>query len=287
MSDVTSEISQRKRIVSGSEIDAFNLCTRRHFYAFHERLERKNKSESLTRGIAGHELYKVFWTARSEGRTWERSLELMEEALSRMIKNIDMKVIINLYQTMTGSLNHYRNRCEEWEILSVEQVYKLEFPDFIYAYSPDLVVRENGATAIVDYKFTYNFYNDVAMQLLPQIPRYVGAHRALNMWVQKGYYWFNRYRIVKEDGPRHRYLLDPVILSNARIKNAFDDVIGTAKRIVSIERIDETIRNANNFVCNTCSFKNICVSELNGGDGKLVRQLEFQPSTYGYQEAEE
>jgi hypothetical protein len=160
--------------------------------------------------------------------------------------------------------------------------------DYEYAFKPDLVIREAGVVTVVDYKFVYDFYDDDMLHLIPQIPRYIGALRALEIPAIGGLYFFLRYRNVKGLGEGNRFKLHPTKPSTERIKNGFRDLDLRAREILLTKRNNlQGTRIGNQMICKSCSFKDLCVAELNGSDGKILRATEYTESTYGYVQTEE
>jgi CRISPR/Cas system-associated exonuclease Cas4 (RecB family) len=129
------------------------------------------------------------------------------------------------------------------------------------------------------------------MALLPQIPRYVGAARALGMSVREGMYGFIRYRKLNNESDKYKIV--PQSFTSKRVQNSFKDLINSGKEILEFKSLsleewkDNTSRVANNLVCKSCSFRELCVAELNGSDGKVIREVDFEVNTrYGYVEGE-
>jgi hypothetical protein len=229
----------------------------------------------------------IFFKSRQEGLNWDECVQNLYEGMLKYMED-NMEVISYLSQVMVAALNFYRDRIENWKIISVEEEYRLDLPDFTYVWKPDLLVVENGSTVLIDYKYVYDMYDDEMTQLMPQIPRYLGAHRASGLYVTKGYYFFLRHRNIKAEGENNRYRLVPISPSAERIKTSFRELVHSATGIAAkkslsiVEWRDSTRRVGNQMVCKSCSFKDLCVAELNGSDGKILRMTEYEPSTYGY-----
>jgi len=87
--------------------------------------------------------------------------------------------------------------------------------------------------------------------------------------------------------------MDQVPLGNVRVMRTFKEQIATTERIAAYKEMpleewsEKAVRVANSMVCKSCSFRDLCIAELNGSDGKLMRRVDFEPNTYGYHEAEE
>lgn len=276
-------------VLSHSEVDTFVLCERRHYYAFGEKLIRKGgQSDALFRGITGHALFASFFQELKDSFNYNSALSAMEKEAAQYLNSPNASIAIEAYRLCLEFLDYYKERIEGWRVECVEGEYRLDFPDFTYAFTVDLGVWENGLK-FLDFKFTYDFYDADALAILPQLPRYIGAARALGMNVRGGLYGFVRYRSLK-GGPENKFLIAHINLPQARIKNSFQDLVVAADRILALKALDlETWRSrisrvSNNHICRSCSFKSLCIAELNGSDGKVERLTEYEENTrYGYQ----
>jgi len=236
----------------------------------------------------------IFMKTLQETGDWTRSKDIMNLAISSQISASPkvFETLTYLLTTINSFLDWYKDRILSWDILEVEKEYRLDCGDFEYAFKIDVLVRENGRLKVVDWKFVYDFYDDIMCDLAPQIPRYIGALRALGIPVFGGYYAFLRYRNIKEDGEGNRYMLRPINPTTERVQNSFKDIIRSVEPIVAKKRLPLEVwhqsvrRAANTMICKSCSFRDLCVAELNGSDGKVLRYAEFEASTYGYSTSE-
>jgi hypothetical protein len=284
--------TEKRLIVSHSECDSIVLCELRHYYAFGEKLEPIEKSVSLERGITGHHFMHIFFKVLKETGNWDEALAVLNNELAQAVAKIKnakkFEILAYLLRTINGFLDFYKERILTWDILEVEQTHYLDCGDFVFAFTTDVLIREQGRVKVVDWKFVYNFYNDTIVQLLPQIPRYIGALKALGQVVSGGCYGFLRYRDVQAEGEGNRFLLYNFTPSPERIENSFKDLMISVEKIAEKKRMPleewhSTARRASNMLpCQRCSFTGPCVEELNGGDAKLTRKINYQRSTYGY-----
>lgn len=280
-------------ILSHSEVDTWLLCQRRHYYAFGEKLVRKSgMSDSLIRGISGHAMLAAYFSAT--GLHSARLQAAVNEGVKQMAeyKSINAAPVAEAYQLAMGFLTFHGDRISGWRIEGVEEESRLEFPDFIYAFTVDLDVWDtDGKRKFVDWKFTYDAYDSDFMSIAPQLPRYIGAARALGANIRDGMYGFVRYRKLNSD--TDKYVLAPIHVTTPRIQNAFRDLVTASEDILSRKALEleewktKVSRVTNQTVCRSCSFKSLCAVEANGGDGKLERKYNYAPNTrYGYVEEE-
>jgi hypothetical protein len=154
-----------------------------------------------------------------------------------------------------------------------------------------LVIREHGLITVVDHKFLFDFISPDMRKLLGQIPKYVGALRALDIDARRGLYLMLRHRHLKdESGPAIIHIED-VPLNNHRIVRSFQEQVHVTKQIARIKQLPvdqwdmEAVRSADVMKCSRmCSFTDLCITQLNGGSGKLMKEIDFKPNTYGYKE---
>lgn len=283
-------------LLSHSEAESFNMCERRHYYAFGERIQKRKLSTSLQRGNYGHSYMEVFFKALQQGNTWDYALaEVAAKYQSDLVENISdpdfCLVLQKLMPRVIGFLNHYRDRILRWKIVAVEQEFRLPIGDEdTYPFKIDLVMEENAQVKIVDWKFTYDFYLPDVVKLLPQIPKYIGALRSMGYSVSDGYYGFIRYRDLKEEDPKKIFDLHPVGATKSRILRSFHDYVVTLEQVrnmrkLPLEKWELSVRRAaNNMICKNCGYLFLCQAELNGSDGKMIRRQDFVPNTYGYSE---
>jgi PD-(D/E)XK nuclease superfamily len=202
------------------------------------------------------------------------------------------EMVFQVLDLITVFLVTNRNIVKNWKLVAMEEEYRLQFEGYEYAFKPDLVVSENGKKIVLDYKFPYDFYLSDVAALLPQIPRYVGALRALGHAIHGGSYIFLRTRkITDPDKPRTK--LQSIPMGNRRIVNAIKDLDKVAKEINHLKSLpraewdEEAIRSANGMNCKNCQFLELCVIENSGEDTAVIRRVSYKTSTYGYTEAKE
>jgi hypothetical protein len=280
----------------------------KHYYAFgdstfgeHEGLEPKSFSDSLFRGITGHEALQEFYLALANGKSYEAACQTVTDTLNmiafrpQVMSNPNhLNIVTDL---KTRILPRYLNGAgkqkydEGWRPAHVEEIFRLEMDfgngRYVYPFRPDVIMRDPAGNLWVwDHKFVYNFYTPDQINLLPQIPKYVGALRATGLYVKGGFYNQLRWREVK-DFDKH-VLQTPFTPTDARVKNAFRqqirvmEQIAERKRMASTEWQADSTRVLSTMVCKSCSFKYLCTTELNGESSELMRKVEFQSNSYGY-----
>ena len=286
--------------VSHSEVDSYLLCRRKHYYGYGLSLERVTTSQSLATGTAGHRVLEAFYRHLLElASTAEGQLERFDIALKRAEEEYDAIIAegfeepSNRAQLFDILFNHdwgyFANEFivrNGWTIVAVEKEFSLvydEESDSKYPFVVDLVVRDpKGDYVVIDHKFVYDFYTPAQTDLQPQIPKYIGALRALDYQIAYGAYNMLRTRKLKtpaSDSMQYFMMLKP---NPDRVLNTFMEQLGVAAEIqalkeLSIEDQDKrAYRTANKMVCQSCSFREICSTELMGGNTELMLRTEYK-----------
>ena len=300
-------------VISHSEVESFLSCEAKHWYAFMDStfgplagLEPKRFSDSLFRGLTGHEALHVFFQNIKDGQSIAEAAEASYAHL-RMIGTRPevltypnhLKIVMDLANRILPRF--YANEVVQllqqgWKPVHVEETFRLrmEFENgtFVYPFKPDVVMSDRANNLwIWDHKFVYNFYDESAIALLPQLPKYIGALRANDMYIKGGYYNQLRWREVK-DLDRH-VSHDKLVPTDKRVENAFRQqykvMVEIAERKVKEQAGEgvEPTRVLSTMVCKSCSFKHLCAADLNGEDTTLMKRVEFRANTYGYTETGE
>ena len=286
--------------VSHSEVDSYLLCRRKHYYGYGLSLERVNQSASLATGTAGHRVLEAFYgTIINNGETPEEQLQAFdtaldaakakyEEIIAEGYADADRRATLHdiLFNDDWGYFANEFLVQNGWTILAVEQEFSLmydEETESTYPFVVDMVVKDpEGVYVVIDHKFVYDFYTPAQTDLQPQIPKYIGALRALDYEIGYGAYNMLRTRKLKEPAPDSmNYFM--ILKPNAeRVLNTFMEQIGVAAEIQALkelsleEQASRAYRTANKMVCQSCSFKDICSTELIGGNVELMKKTEYK-----------
>lgn len=291
-------------VISHSEVDSYLLCPQRHFYAFGDSthgqmagLEPLTFSDALYRGIAGHAGLEAYYKALLEDGSFEEANEACLNSIRMFATRPNPKfdILTDLTQRILPRFFVVAKEMfkEGWRPVAVEKEFRLELPldgvTYVYPFKPDAIMKDpRGNFWVWDHKFVYNFYSPAEVKLLPQIPKYIGALRALDYPIKGGIYNFLRHREVKDLSKHVRQ--EEFVPSDARVVNAFRQQIKIMEKIGDLKRgtieawYEKNTRVLNGMVCKSCSFKHLCAADLDGQDTTLMRKIEFQGNTYGYSE---
>jgi len=276
-------------LISQSEVDAFLSCRRKHYYGYGEKLQPKRHGEGLTRGLLGHEVLAAYYAQFvAAGKALPSQVQVVNSALEVINRNAtvdlsNIELLLQLRSLLEQYFHFYEDEFSQWEILAVEKEFRYgDFP-----FKPDLIKRhrQNGQVYVVDHKFLYNFYNPSMVDIMPQLPKYVGALREIGFPVTGAEYNMLRHRLnAKEKFKRLR-----VEFTDRKIKTFLTEQQIIAEKIRELkdgsleEWKEKSVRTASSFNCQHCSFLSLCTTDINGYAGRdlLIRSM-YEPNTYGY-----
>lgn len=274
--------------VSHSEVDSYLLCRRKHYYGYTKSLQRVRESAALAMGSAGHKVLEVFYDNILKGHSFAIALEDARATADELRKQVEIPsnradifdTLFELYFPNEPLVN------KGWTILAVEKQFSLEYDEakkLQYPFVVDIIAQSpEGKIVVIDHKFVYDFYTYEASIMQPQIPKYIGALRALNHKVDYGAYNMIRTRKLKEPDAASMIQWLDVKPEAQRVKQVFTEQIAVADEIQYIKNMPEELQDArafrvaNKMVCQSCSFLDICRTELSGGNSKLMIQTEYK-----------
>jgi hypothetical protein len=286
--------------VSHSEVDSYLLCRRKHYYGYGLSLERVSTSHSLAMGTAGHKILEAFYNhilaagelPQEQKAAFDTALDVAKETYAEVVKegyeDATNKAPLEdmLFHPEWGYFANEFMVNNGWRILAVEQEFNLlydEETESRYPFVVDMVVQDpEGRYVVIDHKFVYDFYTAEQTDLQPQIPKYIGALRAMNYPVEYGSYNMIRTRKLKApttDSMQYFMILKP---NTDRVLNTFMEQLGVAAEIQQLkelpieEQSKRAYRTANKMVCQSCSFRDICSTELMGGNTELMLKTEYK-----------
>jgi len=286
--------------VSHSEVDSYLLCRRKHYYGYGLSLERISTSQSLATGTAGHRILEAFYahllslsdTAEGQLENFDLGLEraqaVYREVVEEGYEDANNRALLYdmLFHEEWGYFHNEFMVRNGWKVLAVEAEFSLIYDtdtDSSYPFVVDMIVEDpEGRYVVIDHKFVYDFYTPAQTDLQPQIPKYIGALRAMNHQIAYGAYNMVRTRKLKTpttDSMQYFMILKP---NTDRVLNTFMEQLGVAAEIqalkeLTIEEQDKrAYRTANKMVCQSCSFREICSTELIGGNTKLMLKTEYK-----------
>lgn len=285
--------------VSHSEVDSYLLCRRKHYYGYGLSLQRINESASLATGSAGHEVLEAFYTAilsagdtrKAQAAAFDSALVAATEKFDELVdggyeENDDRRAPLAfvLFDPEVGYFVQEPFVRNGYLIQAVEASFNLEYEEGeTYPFVVDLIVKSpDMRTIVVDHKFVWDFYKPADSDIQPQIPKYIGALRALNYKIDEGMYNMVRTRKIKAPTREQMHDMLTIRPSSARVVRTFEEQVGVARYLADLKTqpLEEqerlAFRVANKMVCQSCSFRSLCEAELAGTNTNLVMRSEYK-----------
>lgn len=295
--------------ISHSEVQSFS-CERKWLYAHHPsyNLESTRTQMGLLRGNIGHEALQEYYNLRMNGvdhataAVKAKTVVMMHIFKQQKEGNAEVsEELSNLINLLTEYFEYYESDIENWEILGVEQYFEVE-PDFEARYKfagkIDLVVRIirgkfAGEIMPIDHKFVYDFWNERALDMDSQLPKYIYALRKMypGERIKRAMVNQLRHRTLKRAmEPEERFLRSPRVPEVAELQSLMDNHWAISERIsnyldMQSDAVERTVtRSLSKFNCENCSFARLCKADMRHDDTTLMRRVEYQKNSYGYRE---
>lgn len=276
------------RIISNSEVTAYNECARRHWYQYQEGLQPRSYGLALTRGIIGHEALERYYLTIMNGGSVEDAKHGMfvwydnyvTEFISYNPTEFDKIMMLSqLRQLLERYVEFYRN--DDFNVLAVEHVYTAPVDDFIsYGMKLDVLIEltsglYRGELAIFDHKFLYNFKSDEELSIDGQLPKYIRTVAGSGIHVTRGIFNQIRYRELKNDDPEAIFRRTYVKPSKAAKEGIWEEQRDASIEIVNNPRPPR--RTLSPLVCKNCYFLQLCRADLNGEPTGTIRKIDYKP----------
>lgn len=274
--------------VSHSEAESYLRCERAHYYGYILEIQRRETSDSLMRGTIGHSALEIYFKNMKEmadhlpyNDRVEMSKELVKKFLIQQFLE-NPTLASEVQETLTWFFK--ADRFKNWDIFSVEDDYMFEVDETLQMpYKPDLIARDpKGLIWLIDHKFVYDFFTARDAELQPQLAKYAFALRKMGKRIDKIGYHSLRYRRIKESTIENRNSLLEFPLSDARATETMREQVFLSRLLQDRKKLPLAIasstamRAANKMVCNNCSFRSLCLAELNGTNAQLVLDSEYK-----------
>jgi hypothetical protein len=283
--------------ISNSEVDEWLRCRRRHFYKYTLGIEPKRKSLALNRGITGHKAIQRYYEAKIDGQDCKTCKKIaLEEINDTLLKSLEddelTGVLLHLKRLVGSYINFYWD--EPFQPIAIEQKYFQNLSEDIrYGMQCDIIMKglrggHKGNFIPMDHKFTYDFWNSLALKTNVQIPKYINTIRANGIVCSKGVINQIRYRPLKSPTDEDLFRRDWINISPELQENIMNEQLQASRIIADTKALPVAVQNAhairtmNKKNCDYCPFFDPCYQELLGRDVSRVLSLEYQPTTYGY-----
>lgn len=305
--DLVSEVDELT--VSHSRVESFLQCARKEYYSYGRKLQKQETSTALALGSAIHKVLETLYrhvleagmSKKAQREAYPEAVELALGMVEQLYKDgfqdspkrAPLSLIIEKYLQREPFIdNDWREDDDrQWLILAVEKEFRLEWdPDTksSYPFVVDLLVKDpDGYVIVVDNKGVYDLYNFEETELMPQIPKYIGALRALGYKIGNyGVYNMLRTRPDTKAGrPLHEWAraMDFQI-SGVRVQRSFQEQIVASQLVHDLDSLSDedrdlrAIRTHNKDTCvRMCDFRELCVAEMAGKNTAVLMKSTYEP----------
>lgn len=292
--------------ISPSEVDAYLNCKRKHWYGYGFKIKTGDQpgirpvshSANLQRGTDGHSILGDFYTMIKEGVSFkEATKQAMNVAAAELAVRIGKGDKL-LQQTMSEAMDivgryfeYYGDESEHWEPLAIEREFRIQNSEnTVMAFKPDGIFRDRstGEISVWDHKLLWNHYKSHAVPIMPQLPKYAGALRALGYPINGAYY---NVLSTRKNVKKNAFVRFPKPVKATAIKSFLDEQQRASIEIAKLkddpERWSKALRTASYFNCEKCPFLTICIAELEQQEGvKLLAETFYMVNDYRYANVE-
>lgn len=294
--------------VSHSRVEAYQSCKRKEFYSYSRKLQRKQTSLALSLGTTIHSCLQVLYShVLAAGPNLDRQRAAYPEAVKLLWEYVedlyrdgweDSEKRATLREILEGYLRRepfidreWDSDTRQWLILAVEKEFNFEYDPETKAQYPfvvDLIAKApNGRLIVVDHKGLFDFYNEEDAELKPQIPKYIGALRALGYKIHSGMYNMLRTRPAPKTKKRTaKEWADtlPVEATAPRIMRTMEEQITNAYELTVLDELAPEDRDrlavrtaAGTDTCKRmCDFRDLCTAELSGRNTVIMLRSQYQ-----------
>lgn len=282
-------------IMSNSEVEAFQKCQRKHWYGYGLNLSPREKNLPLRAGILGHSVLEKYYKAKRAELTHDECVHEGLSVLAAYMLHPDVEVYSIVLKRFLEYAEHYRH--EPFRVIDVEGVYTMPLGNGIeYALTLDLLVeytsgQYKGQQVLIDHKWTSDFWSENAVNMLPQIPKYIYTLRKLGSTADFGIVSQIRYRKMKDgytpDKIFRRSIVKPTperIANIIRIHEKVTSIIRQRKIFPDLWEMD-AVQTIYRQQCDNCFFRTPCEIELDGRDASYTFQTMYEQNTYGYKDS--
>jgi len=177
------------RLISGSEVKAFQECQMQWWFKFRLGIAPKKLSDALFIGTVGHIALSDLYTEFGSGGSVESALQKMRDRLAKemdknnqhmvtgfinpLIASGRMDLISQLMIILEEYVEYYaKEDFEKYEVVEVEHMYT---SDRFFALRLDLLMRnlDSGELEVWDHKFVSKFYGEKLLKINTQLPLYM------------------------------------------------------------------------------------------------------------------
>lgn len=292
---VTDLPTPQVRNISNSEVTAFLACKRMYYYNFMLDLAPKNTPDPLARGSLGHLAFQNYVEARLNSSGHELAMKAGLATFQEAMANTSIDVVMQTQFLWTRYMEYHQG-WPTWTLLGTEQRLDLRLTETLYfpiRYDLYFLDKNDGKKKLLDFKYTYDFWQVWEHDTNGQMPKYIAVMQANGHDVQEGVLEEIRTRPLgaeKSSDPKNLWKRTPYRPSNARRMSMLRQHVAASLEIEKFRALPDAEREVaaipvlnKHGACKYCNFKDLCVSEIEGKkDLSVDIRVNYVKNTYGY-----
>lgn len=243
-------------------------------------------------GVLGHKVWETYYRSLSEGSAPDDAYYDAVSTVSTEFQTgrYEASAVAIVSQRFPEYIEYYCDDDKAFRVIGVEETFKVPInSEHELAFTVDLLIEYvrgpfRGEVAPLDFKWTYNFWNNDEKDMHPQFPKYVWGLRKLGYPVQRAVLDEIRYR----DNAVDPFKRSPLPVSRIRADNVMEEHLKAQRQISSLTQLpvreyDEiaTMR-LNRKGCSNCEFQQLCNMNLSGKDISKTIATFYKERSYGY-----
>lgn len=295
--------------VSHSRVEAFLQCARKEYYAYGRKIQKRETSTALALGSAIHTVLEALYsTILAAGMSKAKQKAAYPDAVKAALSKVDelyangfedsdkrapLRLIIEKYLQREPFIDNAWRQDDnrQWLVMAVEKEFNLEWDPETHSQYPfviDLILKDpDGYTIVADNKGVYDLYSFEDTHHMPQLPKYIGALRALGYKVGN-YGVYNMLR-TRPDTKAGRPLGEwayamPIEINASRVTRTFQEQVLASQMVHELDSLSpeerdlRALRVNNKEICRrVCDFRELCVEEMRGGNTAILMKTEYEP----------
>lgn len=285
------------RPISNSEVGSWLQCTQKYWWEFVLNLAPKQLSDPLTYGNLEHDGFQAYALCRLNGMSHDSAMaEVHATYWLKMMEATNDPALVMHAMDIWNRYHAWAKGWPDWEIIGTEQRLDLKITDeYSLPMRYDLLVRDHktGKLLLVDYKLTYDFWQQEKHDMNIQFPKYLSVLNANGYEVQGAMLIELRYRKMKDMSNDKHFKHTPYFPSHAIKRNALVQHVKASKQIVEFRNLPEKQQEEAvtpvllPHICKYCDFQQLCLGKLHGANLDYTIETQYGPKDYGYEPIEE
>lgn len=281
-------------IISNSDIQSFQKCEKRFYFERLLELRPREYPPAMEVGTFGHKMMEAGFEVILAGGTYEEACHAAGQLLMGELKNPErMKV----YKHVVAFIAYFLD--QPWRVVAIEEKGNSPISDEIeFGFTPDLIIEFTrgplkGQLAILDYKFTGQYWTDREINMAQQIPKYM-VYKNLRDGtnIRRGAVVMLNTRAADSAKGQQLFLVKWINPSQQRlqeIQRENEILLNRVKPYYELgpEDSDKFMRTVDIKQCKMCFFADdLCPADFDGKDTSRIIKHNYIINDYGYNKDE-